>query len=88
MCQSKFSRVKKMDMNMQGGEKMMCNCPHHKMFPLFLFLLGLGYFLQAMGYLSAGFMPLAWPVLLMLAALSKMFGSMCKCCDGKGMCAL
>ena len=62
-----------------GMDKMMCKCPHHKMLPTFAFLLGLGYFLQALGYLSAGFMALAWPVLLMLWALSKM----CRCCDGK-----
>lgn len=61
-----------------GGK---CSCMHHKMVPLMLVLLGLAFLLKAWGILSAGFVDVAWPVLLILIGLQKMMGGVCKCCD-------
>jgi len=61
---------------MKGG---MCKCPHHKVVPLLVVLFALAFFLKAMGVLSAGFVDLAWPVLVGLAGLMKLSKGMCKC---------
>lgn len=58
----------------------MCKCPHHKMVPLFIALIGLVFLLQALGTISASFAEIAWPILLILIGLQKMFGGMCSCC--------
>ncbi len=55
-------------------------CPCHKMLPLFITLIGLAFLLQALNVVSPSFVALAWPILLILAGLQKMFGSMCSCC--------
>jgi len=39
------------------------------------------FLLQAIDVLSASFVAIAWPVIVILWVLSKMFGNMCKCCD-------
>lgn len=57
-----------------------CKCVHHQMVPLFIVLIGLTFLLQAFGVLSDYFVSLAWPILLILIGLQKMFGRMCKCC--------
>lgn len=62
---------------MHGG---MCKCPHHKAVPLFIALIGLAFLLQAFGVLSAGFVAIAWPILVLLIGLQKLFGGGCKCC--------
>lgn len=66
--------------NMHDG---MCKCPHHKMGPLFLTLIGLVFLLQALEVVTATFTATAWPVLLMLIGLQKMMGGMCTCCGAK-----
>lgn len=66
-----------MDQQMAGPS---CKCPHHKMVPLFIVLIGLTFLLQAFGVLSDYFVSFAWPVLLILIGLQKMFKGVCKCC--------
>ena len=66
-----------------GAIKGGCGCPHHKMVPLFITLIGLVFLLKTLGTISMGFADVAWPVLLILVGLQKMFGRMCKCCSGK-----
>ena len=63
------------------GVGSMCKCPHHKMVPLFIALIGLTFLLQTYGSVSDEFVSYAWPVLLILIGLMKMFGGMCKCCS-------
>lgn len=65
----------------------MCRCPHHKAVPLFITLIGLTFLFQAFGVLTAAFVAYAWPILLTLIGLQKMFSGMCKCCGG-GMMAM
>jgi hypothetical protein len=62
----------------QSGEH--CSCPHHKMVPIFIVLIGLAFLLNALGVLSDRLTALAWPTLLMLIGLQKLFGGCCKCC--------
>lgn len=57
-----------------------CSCPHHKMIPLFIVLIGLAFLLGNLGYLSAKVVGIAWPILLGLIGLQKMLGGKCKCC--------
>lgn len=57
-----------------------CRCPHHKMVPLFITLLGLVFLLGNVGVLSGGFVGIAWPILLLLIGLQKLSRGMCKCC--------
>lgn len=66
------------------GTGMSCKCPHHKMVPLFIVLIGLTFLLEALGVVSVGFANVAWPILLILIGLQKMMRGMCKCC-GTGM---
>lgn len=63
-----------------GG--MMCKCPHHKATGFFIFLIGLAFLLKAFGVLGSDFVDMAWPILLALIGLKKMFKGNCKCCDG------
>lgn len=65
---------------MQGG---MCSCPHHKIGPLAIFLIGLVFLLQALGVISMELTNLLWPILLMVMGLMKMSGGMCACCGTK-----
>jgi hypothetical protein len=65
---------------MAGG---MCKCPHHKAIPLFIVLIGVVFLLQALGMITAQFAGIAWPVLIILIGLQKMFAGMCKCCAPK-----
>ncbi|MCX6714363.1 MAG: DUF5668 domain-containing protein [Candidatus Uhrbacteria bacterium] len=64
-------------------QNMSCPCPHHKAVPLFITLIGLAFLLKALGYMSAGTVDIAWPILLVLVGLQKMMGGACKCCEMK-----
>ena len=60
-----------------------CPCPHHKIAPLAIVLIGLSFLLQAMGYMSAASVATVWPILLIVIGLMKMMGGACKCCSIK-----
>ena len=64
----------------QGMSSGMCRCPHHRATGMFIFLIALAFLLKALGVLGSDFVDIAWPVLLGLAALKKMFKGMCRCC--------
>jgi len=61
---------------MQGG---MCKCPHHKMAPFFLVLIGVVFLLKALNYVTAGAADVIWGVLVMCIGFQKMARGMCKC---------
>ncbi|MBI4142500.1 hypothetical protein HY480_01335 [Candidatus Uhrbacteria bacterium] len=63
-----------------GGGGGGCKCPHHKMFPLFVFLIGLTFLLGNLGTLNAQTVGIVWPILLGLIGLQKLFSGRCKCC--------
>jgi hypothetical protein len=56
-----------------------CSCPHHKMVPILIVLLGLTFLLGTMDVFSALVVGYIWPILLILIGLQKIFGGMCKC---------
>jgi len=58
-----------------------CGCPHHKVVPGFIALFGLLFLLHAFGIFTDMFVDVAWPVLVLLAGLTKMFSRGCKCCS-------
>ncbi len=67
------------DMEMKEGMK--CNCTHHSVVPWIVILLGLTFLLQAMGRVSDQFVSYAWPILVIIAGLTKVMNrKMCKCC--------
>ena len=69
---------------MDQNEHMMgkkCPCPHHKMVPIFLILIGLTFLLNALMVLSNQVTAILWPILLILIGLQKIFESRCSCCS-------
>ncbi|MBX4200691.1 DUF5668 domain-containing protein [Candidatus Parcubacteria bacterium] len=60
----------------------MCNCHHHKVFPVLVVLFGLLFLLQALNVVSWQFTMMAWPVLVIAGGVMKFVGKsgMCKCC--------
>ena len=60
-----------------------CKCPHHLLVPIFILLIGVAFLLQALNVLSASFVAITWPILLILIGLQKIVGSACKCCVKK-----
>lgn len=68
---------------MNNGGGMMCKCPHHKVVPFSIFLIGLAFLLKAFGILGSDLVDIAWPALLTLIGFMKLSKNMCKCCDGQ-----
>jgi len=58
-----------------------CSCTHHKVKPWLVILLGLDFFLGAVGVLTMGFVSITWPILLIIWGCT-MF---CGCCRGGKM---
>ena len=63
----------------------MCKCPHHKMVPMMIFVVGLLFFLNTVNVITTGALNTLWPIAVMIAGLTKMMGSSCKCCTAKQM---
>lgn len=61
----------------EGGK---CGCCHHKVFPALAVLIGVTFLLEALGIFSMGTVGIIWPILLILAAGTKLFSGKCKCC--------
>jgi len=72
-------------MNQNMGMGKGCSCPHHKVVPFGIVLIGLSALLTTLGMVSAGTNAVVWPVLLILIGLTKAFGKGCKCCTMKHM---
>jgi hypothetical protein len=64
------------DMNM--GDKKVCNCPHHKIMPVIIILIGLTFLLGAFNVLSPMAVSIIWPILVIIIGLKKL--KRCKCC--------
>jgi len=58
-----------------------CRCPHHKLIPMVIFIIGLLFFLNAVNLvITTSVLNMLWPVALMIGGLTKMMSSRCKCC--------
>lgn len=66
-----------------GGGVGMCGCPHHKMVPLIIFVVGLLFFLNAVDVVTTNALNILWPIAVMIGGLTKMMGHKCKCCTAK-----
>ena len=73
----------------EGGGNMgamnMCRCPHHKIVPLLIFVIGLLFFLNTLNVVTSSAVATLWPIALMLIGLMKMMSNKCKCCGNKCM---
>ena len=59
-----------------------CKCPHHKMVPVLVILLGLTFLLGNWEVLTPGAVNFIWPVIIILIGAMKLTSQMkmCKCC--------
>lgn len=57
-----------------------CNCPHHKVVPIAIVLIGLVVLLGTFQILSSMVVNTIWPILLIIIGGTKLKGKMCKCC--------
>ena len=57
-----------------------CSCPHHKVVPLAVALIGALFFLENIGVLGSGIVNVLWPPGVLAARPAKAFGRGCKCC--------
>ena len=58
----------------------MCKCPHHKVMPLLIIIIGLAFLLEAFSVLSPEVVNIVWPLALILVGLNKLMAGKCKCC--------
>ncbi len=57
-----------------------CRCPHHSMIPLAVVAFGAVFLLGALNILTATAVSWLWPVIVILAGLTKLTGKRCSCC--------
>ena len=66
-----------MDQMNQGKN---CGCAHHKVVPLVITIIGLAFLLQALNIMTASAVSIVWPILLIVAGLTKIKGGQCRRC--------
>ncbi len=66
-----------MEQHMNGKK---CTCAHHKMVPALIALLGFVFLLNSLALVPQRFADLAWPTIIMLIGLQKLFEHKCRCC--------
>jgi hypothetical protein len=57
-----------------------CGCMHHKLPMIMVLLVGVVFLAKAYGWVSASVVDIAWPIFVIVGALTKLMGSKCKCC--------
>jgi hypothetical protein len=62
-----------------SGQK--CQCMHHSLVPLYVVLIGALFLLEQFTVFTHEFVSMAWPILVILAGLTKMCSRSCKCCS-------
>ncbi len=67
------------NMEMGGGR---CKCPHHHMKAIWMILFGLLFLLGAFEVVSSRVVEVGWPLIVVLAGITRLTKGMCKCCDG------
>ena len=65
---------------MQSGKS--CRCPHHKLTPFLVVLIGLTFILRVKGYVTGDAASIIWGVLIMCIGFQKLSRGMCKCESG------
>lgn len=67
--------------NMSACE--MCKCPHHKIIPILITLIGVLFLLSSLNIVGEKVAMIGWPILVILIGLNKMMSGKCKCCKMK-----
>lgn len=57
-----------------------CGCMHHKIIPMLVVVFGALFLFEAYGSVNPDTVAIVWPILVILAGLTKLFRGMCKCC--------
>jgi hypothetical protein len=61
------------------GQGKVCRCPHHKILPWMLILIGLDFLLGATNVLTMEFVSITWPILVIIIGGTKLVR--CNCCS-------
>jgi len=62
---------------MMNGE--MCGCPHHKIVPLVIVLIGVVFLLGALNVITMATVGMLWPIGLIIIGGMKLTSGMCAC---------
>ena len=62
------------------GMKNMCPCPHHKVVPVAIVLVGVTFLLGNWNILTWNAVNTIWPILVIVGGLTKLTSNKCKCC--------
>lgn len=65
---------------MEGEHANVCKCSHHKVKSVLTVLFGLLFLGGTLGWWSGQIVSVGWPILVIVAGLSKMMEGKCKCC--------
>ena len=72
-----------MDNHNEHGEHtahgMACKCPHHKVIPILVIILGLEFLFAELNVLTWAFVNVTWPILIIIAGVVKLNSSNCNC---------
>lgn len=60
-------------------EGKVCKCPHHKIVPWLIILIGADFLLGAVNVLTWSFVNITWPILLIIVGIVKL--NRCSCCS-------
>ena len=66
---------------MQQTANDLCRCPHHKMGPLLIILLGVLWLLSALGVISLDIVAIVLPIVIIVIGLMVLFKGECTCCS-------
>lgn len=66
-----------------SGDKKVCNCPHHKVVPWAIILVGIDFILGGFGILNVMWMWIILGILLIIAGGTKLNSRKCGCCNSK-----
>ncbi len=58
-----------------------CGCVHHKIVPALLVVFGSLFLLNNYGALADSTLMVMWPLVVIIAGVSKMFSGACSCCN-------
>ncbi len=62
------------------GPKDTCKCPHHKVIPAMVVLIGLTFLLGALNVITPTMVAILWPIFVVIAGGTKFAERSCTCC--------
>ncbi len=67
-----------MDVNTQSTN--VCKCTHHRTVPILVMLIGVAFLLNAVGIMDSYTLSIMWPILVIIASITKVCEHKCACC--------